>query len=654
MPLLSLPATRPRRLSLLLAAMACAAGTFLTAAGPAEAALPWTGCKPAGFQCAALAVPLDHAGAAPGTLSLSVTRKAAATNPTKTAIVALAGGPGQAALPFASDFAKQFGPALADKDLLVFDQRGTGKSGQLSCKSLRRSSGSLIQIVQACAQELGPNRAFYTTGQSVEDLEAIRVAGGYDHLIVFGVSYGTKVALAYAAAHPASTSALALDSVVTPQGPDALQRPTIAAIPRAIGTDLCGAGACAAATPDPVGDLQRLAAKLAKRSISGTVFSGSGQRYRATLGVNGLLSVLSAGDLNPALRSELPAAVRSALKGDRQPILRLSARSAGLENGAARLPSAHLQSSEASADDSLYLATICEETTSFPWTRGAPVTQRAQQAAAFVAAQPAGTFGIFPSVVGLGGFVKTCLGWDVAGPAPAAPGAQPNIPVLILEGQADLRTTVEEAQTVAAQFPQAQFIQIPHTGHSVLGADLTSCSQTALNTFLAGGLAAPCTPSRTIFVPGARAPRSLGGVAKARNLPSRAGRTLNAIVSTLSDARLQIIGDAIATGALPKTIGGLRGGSVRIKNSKVWQLRGYEYVPGVRISGTYRSAGQSTFTFSGSSAARGIVTVSKSGRATGRLDGRRVNAKPRSTAASVQPALPTIDRALAIGRRTVS
>lgn len=649
----SLAARLPRSLQLAASVIASSAAVLTVAAPAADAALPWAGCAPTGFQCAQLGVPLDHANAAAGGLTLSITRKAAPTNPLRTAVVVLAGGPGQAALPFAPDFAKQFASGLADKDLIVFDQRGTGKSGQLNCPALRRSRGTLIEIVQACSLELGPRRAFYTTAQSVEDLESIRVAGGYDKLIVAGVSYGTKVALAYASAHPATSASLILDSVVTPEGPDALQRSSLQAVSRAISTDLCAQNACAAATPDAVGDLQRLAAKLARRSISGGVYSGSGRRFTATLGVNGLVNVLLAGDFNPALRSELPGAVRSALKGDQQPILRLSANSAGLENFGSRVPGARLQTADA-GDDALYLATICEENATFPWTRGAPVTQRAQEIAAAVNGQPAGAFGIFPAIVGLSGFGKTCLGWSVASGAPAAPAPLPNIPVLILDGQEDLRTPIEDAQSVAARLPQAQFVPIPHTGHSVLTGDLTACSQTALNTFLTGGVATQCTPSATIFAPGGRAPRSLSAVPKARNLPSKAGRTLNALAASLNDARLHVIGEAIATGGLPKAIGGLRGGSLRVKTQKVWQLRSYEFVPGVRISGTYRSGGTSSFTFSGSSAARGAIRVSKSGRATGRLDGRRVNATRQASGASATTALPSIAKALSIGRRQVS
>ena len=111
-----------------LAALAAVA-TALALAPAANAAIAYAPCDPAGFQCGQLPVPLDRTGVVPGTLTLNVKRVVAASNPTATAVVALAGGPGQAAIPVASEFASILGPSLATRDLLVYDQRGTGGRG---------------------------------------------------------------------------------------------------------------------------------------------------------------------------------------------------------------------------------------------------------------------------------------------------------------------------------------------------------------------------------------------------------------------------------------------------------------------------------------------------------------------------------------------
>ncbi len=599
----------------------------LLATSPAHAAIPWSSCKPAGYQCSTLSVPIDRAGTVPGSITLSMTRKPA-TNPApaRTAVIALAGGPGQAAQPFAQEFGRIFKNGLGDRDLIVFDQRGTGKSSPLGCASFRSSRGSLTSVVSGCARELGPKRGFYRTVDSVADIEAIRVAGGYDKLLIFGVSYGTKVALQYAASFPGTTEALILDSLVPLDGPDALMRPTLATLPRALGEALCASDACAAASPDVNGEVRTLAARLDRRAAKGPVYSGNGKQYTAKIGASGLLNVIEAGDLNPQVRAELPGAVHAAIQKDLSPLLRLSARSFGLDNGDG------LQSGDEDGDGSLYFATMCEETASLPWDRAAGVATRAKQASAYVKAQPASSWGLFPSSVALSSLPTLCLAWPNASPTPAAAPPLPNVRTLIISGQYDVRTPLEDAQRTASALPQGQLVSVPFTGHSVLTGEQGSCGQSAVNAFLAGGTAAACTDTEDAFPVTVKPPRNLAGVTAASGLPKKVGRTLNGVAMTVTDLRQQVVGATIATGDLPSALGGLRGGSLRIRGERRAVLRNYEYVPGLKLSGTYVSGGTSTFTVTGS-AANGRLKITASGRASGRLGGRRINRAPKASAA---------------------
>lgn len=599
----------------------------LLTASSAQAAIPWSSCKPAGYQCSTLSVPVDRAGAVPGTITLSMTRKPASATPqARTAVIALAGGPGQAAQPFAEEFGRIFKNGLGDRDLIVFDQRGTGKSSPLGCASFRSGRGSITSIVSGCAREIGPKRGFYRTVDSVDDIEAIRVAGGYDKLLIFGVSYGTKVALQYAASFPGSTEGLILDSLVTLDGPDALMRPTLATLPRALGQALCAGDACADASPDINGEVRTLAARLNRRAEKGPVYAGNGKQRTAKIGVNGLLNVIEAGDLNPQVRAELPGAVHAAIQKDLSPLLRLSARSFGLDNGEG------LQSADNEGDGSLYFATMCEETGSLPWDRAAGVSTRMKQAEAYVKAQPAASWGLFPSSVALASLPTLCLGWPNASPAPAAAPALPDVRTLILSGDYDVRTPLEDAQRTVATLPRGQLITIPYTGHSVVTGEQGTCAQTAVNAFLAGGTAAACTDTEDAFPVTIKPPRSLSAVTAASGLPKKVGRTLNGVALTVSDLRQQVVGAAIATGDLPSSLGGLRGGSLRVRGEKRAVLKNYEYIPGLKLSGTYVSGGTSTFTVTGS-ASNGRISISASGRATGRLGGRRINKAPRASAA---------------------
>ncbi|MDQ8042979.1 MAG: alpha/beta fold hydrolase [Solirubrobacteraceae bacterium] len=674
--------------SLLALPVALIAG--LVGTGTATAAIPWATCStPAGFQCARVTEQLDHSGAVGGSVNLDVVRKPASIGGgSKTAIIALAGGPGQAAIPFAKDFATIFGTAaLSTNDLIVFNQRGTGNSSPISCAAFRRTSGSPDKIVQDCSLQLGQARAFYTTAQSVEDIEQLRIAGGYDNVILYGVSYGTKVALAYAAAHPATTKSIILDSVVTPDGPDALRRSTLNAVPRVIGQTLCGNNACASSGGDPVGDITKLVAKLNRAAIKGTYHSSSGKNYRTSVSINDLIDTLEAGDLNPALRSEFPGAAHAALQGDTAPLIRLAVESEDLQSDAVTSPdpssllraptggtsvaataakasptaTASSAASEALAETTLYYATVCEEAT-FPWTRGAPTVQRAQEAETTVRSLPATTFGIFGSsnAVALGGLPTTCLGWVVGGAAPQPTAPLPNVPALILDGEADLRTPLEDAKGVASQLPQAQFITVPDTGHSVVTSESGTCAQTAVKTFLAGGVAAACPAVADEFAPSATPPRSLSQVPRAHGVATaKIGRTLNALVLSINDGRRQVIGSAMATGSLPTAIGGLRAGTLRVASSKKLQFIGYEFVPGVKVTGILKS-GTSTFTMSGSKGSKGTVKLLSSGAATGRLDGHTFKVSPRASASragsttATDDGLPSLDAAVAFGKRLIA
>ncbi len=221
----------------------------------AAAAGPFKACAPGSpLLCARITVPLDRSGATPGTVNLHVERLRS-RGPREGALLALAGGPGEAATPYVFDWAFTLRSALQNRDLVVLDQRGTGLSGVLRCRSLfvpvTRTPLEQAQAAERCAQSLGPRRAHYTTRDSVDDIDAVRRAVGVDKITLFGVSYGTKVALGYAAKYPQHVERLVLDSVVEPTGPGAFSQESLAAVPRILRT-LCVRG-CEEITQGPAG-----------------------------------------------------------------------------------------------------------------------------------------------------------------------------------------------------------------------------------------------------------------------------------------------------------------------------------------------------------------------------------------------------------------
>jgi pimeloyl-ACP methyl ester carboxylesterase len=624
-----------RRPPTTLLAAALLSGALALVQAPTAGALTYTSCggsSPA-FSCTTVPVPLDRAGLASGTISLGVELKQAGPAPSKTAVLALAGGPGQAALPLGEFIAKAMAPALGARDLVVFDQRGTGTSNPLSCPALSSLSGSSAsQIFERCALEIGPARGAYTTQESVEDIEAIRQAMGYEKLVLYGTSYGTKVAEEYAERYPQHVEALVLDSVVLPNGPEPFALGTFQAIAGVLG-ELCSDHACAGITSNPMADIASLNERLRTHALSGSVYDGSGHRHNATLDETGLLDILEAGDLNPALRALLPAAVRSALHNYPDPLLRLEALAEGL---IPNLPSGHaVEESSEGIDEALFVTTTCEEEP-FPWQRAAAPASRLAEAIGALSALPSTDFYPFDATTALGNsLVSACAGWPDSSAAPPVPGALPDVPTLILSGAQDLRTPTSNARQLAALIPDAQLLVVPFTGHSVIGSDFSDCASLAVTAFFSGGVAGqpiqPCAPSPDPFAPTPLTPTKLAYVHPAPGLSGKPGLTLTAVLDTIVDLNRLVIGATLQTDAqLPSgsSFGGLRGGYAKLSTSKV-HLSHFTFVPGVELSGTFPVKNgllQSTnLQITGSTASHGTVRVGSGEQVTGTLAGKRFN-----------------------------
>ena len=181
----------------------------------------------------------------------------------------------------ASSLAISFQPALSRYRLAVLDQRGTGESGVLDCPNLQRLR-SLDAFppteLQACANRIGPNRAFYTTADTVLDIDALRQSLGADKIALSGISYGTHVALQYARAFPRARQQAdpRLDRRARrPRRLPARHLPQHAA--RA--DEQCANGACRDATSDPVADVAALVARInASGPLRGSYYDAHGRK----------------------------------------------------------------------------------------------------------------------------------------------------------------------------------------------------------------------------------------------------------------------------------------------------------------------------------------------------------------------------------------
>jgi pimeloyl-ACP methyl ester carboxylesterase len=581
----------------------------LVAAPAARAEARWGRCAGLGdVHCTTVPVPLDHRGVVPGRIGLRVAHLNMG-GPASRPLIYLAGGPGDAGVEELLDvvFAA---PALARHfDLYGFDQRGTGRSGLLRCPALERDARLRTTAAgEDCARRLGDRARFYTTAASVEDLEAVRVAIGREKVTLLGISYGTKLALAYARAHPDHVERLLLDSVVDPDDADPFGRGAYAAIAPSLQA-LCP-DSCRGVSADPGADLAALGARLRRTPMGGAVYDADGRRSERTLTQLALSDLLFDADYAPAVRAGIPAGVRAALHGDAAPLLRLIAASEDL----AGLPGPQEFSSAR-------YAASCEETP-LPWDAAAPLAQREAQARVRVDALGAGAFAPFDFGVVRADLIDLCLRWPGAGRfAPAGTAPYAPLPTLILQGGEDLRTPPAGSAAVAAAIPGATRVVVPGVGHAVLSADPSGCGLRALLAFSTARPVAPACARVPTHVPAtAVPPASLEDVAPVPALPVETGRTLAAVRATLDDLAF-----ALSPAVGRSDGGGLRGGSYRLNGGRL-RLRALEAVPGVRLSGgpaRLRVAGPVS----------GTLRLA-GGRLRGRLGGQEVSLGLRGTPAA--------------------
>src|SRR4051812_32675299 len=232
--------------SALLAGLVSGVGLFLGSSSASAAVQP-ADCSTifdlAGADCGTLTVPLDRSGRVPGTVNLFFERDRVKGGDKHAPIAVFPGGPGAATSVYGESFLHDFGKRRGPHDLLLFDQRGTGRSGYLDCDLALtptyfappgEDAHTLGKTVERCAHRLGPRRGFYTTRETVADLEDVRVALGIDKFILYGVSYGTRDAMAYAQAHPEHVERMILDSSVTETGVDPFGLSSVRALPRVL------------------------------------------------------------------------------------------------------------------------------------------------------------------------------------------------------------------------------------------------------------------------------------------------------------------------------------------------------------------------------------------------------------------------------------
>src|SRR5947209_3456358 len=127
-------------------------------------------------------------------------------------VFVLGGGPGEGIAAEAADQVENVASLRTHRDVVLVDQRGTGRSNPLACElygpgnaDLRKLAGRLFPDaeVRRCRARLEKvaDLTLYTTPVAMDDLDDVRAWLGYDRIDLVGGSYGTRAAQVYVKRH---------------------------------------------------------------------------------------------------------------------------------------------------------------------------------------------------------------------------------------------------------------------------------------------------------------------------------------------------------------------------------------------------------------------------------------------------------------------
>lgn len=469
----------------------------LVLAVPAEAKVQLRPCG--GAQCGELQRPLDPQRPKGRQVGIAFRLYKAQRRASGPPIVAVEGGPGYPSTGTRAEYRAIFGPLLESRDLLLVDNRGTGGSALIDCRSVQsyagRTSGpAFAKRAARCAGEIKRrygDPSLFATAYAVDDLAAVVRAVGLKSIDLYGDSYGTYFVQDFVARHPRLLHSVTLDSAYPRVGTDPWYASSAATLRSALEL----------VSPGTSERLARLLEHVRQAPIRGVSSDSDGSELKVRVTPRALSDLVQDSASDPVILRELDASVTGALAGDDAPLLRLVGQ-AGTWS--------HTPSEAAYFSRGLYLAVACAD---YPLLSGPPPN-------VFAPFTPAE----WMSVSGFTQPYDVCDRWPKPRRAPPAVPTRKlpaSVPVLIAGGDLDSLTPLSDAATFGpAMAENVRIVTLRNTVHvtSQGGNHLVEgmrCARTVIRSFISGALADGCA-ARIPAVPTARAyPLTLAAAAPA-------------------------------------------------------------------------------------------------------------------------------------------
>ncbi|WP_084144580.1 alpha/beta hydrolase [Ferrimonas kyonanensis] len=396
-------------------------------------------------ECGVLSVPEDYHAPAATQIQLHFARIAAIKSIPGTApLLVITGGPGQSALDDAHQFERVFARIRQNRDLILIDQRGTGRSNPLLCDedtsvaplALDDSNLDMTALIRQCLSQQQADVSQYHSRHALEDFERVRQALGITRWHLYGISYGTRMAQLYMRHYPDALETVTLDGVV-PMQQSVL---TIGyAVNRALDQVLqeCqNSPDCHRNFPDLNADLIKVQQRLETKPVTLPVTDPlSAQPATFVVTRNKFLNALRMALYAPSSRSLIPLVIHAAARNNFQPLLGMQQTEPnfGIAMG-------------------MHLSVICQE----DWPRMSPQEkQQLSHSSAFAA-----------SMVSL--FQHACPVWGTAEPeAEFSQAIDSDIPTLLLSGDKDPATPPSWGTRAQAGLRNSSHLIAPHATHGV-------------------------------------------------------------------------------------------------------------------------------------------------------------------------------------------
>ena len=382
-------------------------------------------------------------------------------------VIYLAGGPGDGAWLDAEriDFWWEFvadNAWLNERDLILMDQRGTGLTEpRMDCpeqeavqvKSLafgldrETARKAWLEATAQCRKRIeaeGHDPLSYTSRESVNDLHALKRALKLDRWNVYGLSYGTRLALTYMRDHPSDLRSVILDSVYLPESKFMEDDPWRTDRAFRVLLEGCRRSTdCARWYPDLDQRLLALVRRLNETPIERTVDLPDGRRARVVLTGELLINYLFQNLYNRSSLETVPQIIDLFENGSDDAIT--------AEIGYL----ADLYIDRSDWGEALDLSVDCHEEV--------PFNDLSKVGAGYA------RYPLLESFANDGSWGLSCTQWPM-GPTDAAEDAPiySDIPTLLLTGHYDPITPPEYAKVAASRLSHSYYFEFSNVGHDVL------------------------------------------------------------------------------------------------------------------------------------------------------------------------------------------